>query len=265
MVMILVGTCGYSYKDWVDSVYSDVRHALSTYIKIFKAVEIDSTFYSIPSKQIVGSWINRFPRGFHITMKIPKSVTHEKRLGRDSLDDLKIFLQAVAPLIGGGLLRVLLVQLPPSLKLDLDKLENFIAAAKSLEGRIKWAVEFRHVSWMNDRTFKLLEKYGASFVVVDEPGLPFIARKTSDISYVRFHGRGREIWYDYLYSTRELGERVPQLLELGREGDLYIMFNNHPNGQAVLNALQMSQLLGLEISPSGLSLMRRLQRRLASK
>ncbi len=217
--MILAGTCGYSYKDWVDSVYPpDIRRALSTYIKVFKAVEIDSTFYSIPSKQIVESWINRFPRGFHVTMKIPKSITHEKRLRRDSLDDLKIFLQAVAPLIDGGLLKVLLIQLPPSLKLDLSMLENFIAAAKSLEGRIKWAVEFRHASWIDDRTFKLLEKYGASFVVVDEPGLPFIARKTSDTSYVRFHGRGREVWYDYLYSPAELGERVPQLLELGREG-----------------------------------------------
>ena len=263
--MILTGTCGYSYKDWVGSIYPDVRHALSTYIKIFKAVEIDSTFYSIPSKRIVESWINRFPRGFHVTMKIPKSITHEKRLGRESLDDLKIFLQAVDPLIDSGLLRMLLIQLPPSIKLDLNRLESFVAAAKSLEDKIRWAVEFRHVSWIDDRTFKLLEKYGASFVVVDEPGLPFIARKTSDTSYVRFHGRGREIWYDYLYSLRELDERVPQLLELGREGDLYIMFNNHPNGQAVLNALQMSQLLGLEISPSGLSLMQRLQRRLASK
>ncbi|MGC8597358.1 MAG: DUF72 domain-containing protein [Thermocladium sp.] len=260
--MVLVGTCGYSYRDWVGSVYRDIKYALSTYTQLFRLVEIDSTFYSMPSKQMVESWLRRFPNGFHVTMKVPRTVTHDKRLmvNMNVIDDINKFIDLVKPLMG-RLLKVLLIQLPPSLRFDEDRLESFISMLPMNSG-ISWAIEFRHISWIRNETFRLLEKYDISYVVVDEPGMPFIPRKTGDLSYVRFHGHGKNIWYNYLYSIEELRDKLPKLLELGSNGELYILFNNHPGGRAVLNALQLSQLLGIELTPMALEVMRRLERSL---
>ncbi|MFP3044711.1 MAG: DUF72 domain-containing protein [Thermocladium sp.] len=261
--MVLVGTCGYSYRDWVGSVYRDIRYALSAYTRLFRLVEIDSTFYSMPSKQMVESWSRRFPTGFHVTMKVPRTVTHDKRLmiNMNVMDDINRFIDLVRPLMGKELLKALLIQLPPSLRFDEDRLESFISILP-MSGGTSWAIEFRHISWIRNETFRLLEKYNISYVVVDEPGMPFMARKTADLSYVRFHGHGKNIWYDYLYSVEELRNKLPQLMELGAYGELYILFNNHPGGRAVLNALQLSQLLGIELTPMALEVMRRLERSL---
>jgi uncharacterized protein YecE (DUF72 family) len=260
---ILVGTCGYSYSDWVGVVYGDLRDALSEYIKVFPLVEVDSTFYRYPSNTMVRSWLRKGLGSITVSMKIPRVITHEKQLDlkQGVEEDLGRFMSIVEPLIRSNSLKVLLIQLPPYMRRNLIRLEDFL---NSLSNEVNWAVEFRDRSWLVEDTFRLLERYGAIYVIVDEPLLPPITRITGDLAYIRFHGHGEGTWYNYLYSTEELMKWVPRITRISGEVPTYLLFNNHPGGRAVLNALQMMRLLGLDISPRGLELMSRLESRFHS-
>jgi len=257
---VFVGTCGYSYSDWVGVIYGDLGMALSTYVEVFPLVEVDSTFYRYPSRAMVNSWLRRGFRRLRVSAKLPRIITHDKtlRLDRGVEDDLVRFMSIMRPLIDAGVLDVVLVQLPPYLKRDLARLEDFL---NILSNDVYWAVEFRHRSWLVEDSFRLLSRYGAIYVVVDEPLLPPMLRVTSDLAYVRFHGHGEDVWYNYLYSIEELQQWVPRIRKLSQEATTYVFFNNHPGGRAVLNALQMMTLLGISISDRGLELLSKLSNR----
>ena len=245
--MILVGTSGWSYAEWYGPFYPSYlpkANMLLYYSRFFDTAEVNSSFYSYPSQKTVMYWYKKTPSSFHFAVKLNQKITHEKRL-LNVEEELESFLKTISIL--GEKLGVILVQLPPSLRLDPKLLEEFLS---KLPKKYKFAVEFRHKSWLKDEVFSMLEKYGVAYVCVDEPLLPPIARVTSSIAYVRFHGRGEKVWYDYKYSRRELEEWKPKIEELDASAEkVYVFFNNHFHGHAVEDALVLKELLGQETAP----------------
>ncbi len=243
---ILLGTSGWSYKEWEGNFYRKSENKkLRAYARFFKTVEIDSSFYRNPSKGAVMGWIRYSPPDFVFSAKIPKLITHTKKLGlKGEVEaDLEEFLEIMQPLQLSGKLACLLVQLPPKYGYDLQSLEAFF---KLLDTRFRYAVEFRNISWLRDETWNLLKTYNIAYTNVDEPLLPSDVHLTTDFSYFRWHGRGKNIWFDYRYSPQELNGWVPKINDVASKvKKIFGYFNNHFHGYAPENCLYMLEQLGL--------------------
>lgn len=256
MTKIFLGTSGWSYDEWVGPVYpTRSTPKLKYYSSIFSTAEIDSTFYASPKPEMVQGWIRNTPLGFKFSLKIPQLVTHKKRL-ENIEDDLKQFLDLIKPILDAGKLGAVLVQLPPSFTRQSTKtLENFF---QLLPSDFSYAVEFRDKSWQEKEIFVLLESYKISSVITDSP-LEFAAELTTDWAFVRYHGRGQKIWYDYKYSEKEISSFAKKLEEIEEKTSVvYGYFNNHYGGDAVENALQLIQMTG-NLSSKQLDLLNRFQ------
>jgi Protein of unknown function DUF72 len=145
------------------------------------------------------------------------------------------------PLNNSGKLGCLLIQLPPRYKYDPDHLEQFLSI---LPHGYRYAIEFRHQSWMQPTTWRVLSKYNVANTIVDEPLLPPEIHVTADFAYVRWHGRGQRPWYDYHYTEDELKKWVPKVKEVqASTKTMYGFFNNHFHGYAVENCLRIMQML----------------------
>jgi len=256
MSEILLGTCGWSYAEWEGILYPQKLGKLKQYSSIFPTVEVDSTFYSLPKREIVLGWARSTPSSFVFSAKLPQTVTHKKALdaalGIEA--DLEQFLEAMKPLTDAGKLACVLAQLPPFLKYDKTKLESFLAV---LPSRPRFAVEFRHHSWLRQETISLLEKYNVAYTIVDEPLLPPDLQVTSDLAYIRWHGRGSRPWFNYRYSEEQLQEWAPKLSEVaGRTKNVLGYFNNHFHGYAPENCLQIMQTIGITTEHSQAALQR---------
>jgi len=257
MAEFAFGTCGWSYSEWEGLLYPEKSGKLSQYYKIFPTVEIDSTFYALPNEGTVLGWARRTPPGFTFSAKLPQTITHSKALdlNRGIETDLNRFIDIMHPLIEAEKLSVVLAQLPPSLDFDTEKLESFFSI---LHPQIRFAVEFRNNSWLRNETFKILENYNVSFTIVDEPLLPPDVHVTSDIAYIRWHGRGSRPWFNYKYSEQELEEWIPKVKEASRKSNKVLgYFNNHFHGYAPENALQVMQMMGI-VTPHGTAALQRL-------
>jgi len=241
---VWLGCSGWHYKDWVGPFYrEDEKSRLAAYSKVFKTVEIDSTFYRYPTKGMVFGWLKYTKPEFIYAAKLPKLITHRKKLDskKGVEEDLNKFLELMEPLQLNGKLACLLAQLPPSLKLNLDLLESFFA---SFPTQFRLAVEFRHPSWLNSQTLQLLEKYRVAYTAVDEPLLSPDMHVTTDIAYIRWHGKGEQPWYNYHYKTEELKPWVPKVKAAAQKAEkVFGYFNNHYHAYAVKNALEMAEML----------------------
>jgi uncharacterized protein YecE (DUF72 family) len=243
MGKVFLGTSGWSYKDWVGPLYmTSTESKLNAYSRVFKTAEIDSTFYRFPTRGLVMGWLRYTPSDFVFTAKLPKQVTHEGRLESKAVEtDLNKFCDLMQPLQLGGKLGCLLAQLPPSLKYDVALLEGFLTI---FPPEFKLAVEFRHKSWLRNETWKLLESYNAAYTIVDEPLLPPTVKVTSDVAYVRWHGRGERPWYYYLYESSELEPWVEKVEKTKKQAEkVFGYFNNHYHGYAVRNCLQFAEMM----------------------
>jgi len=243
---ILLGTSGWSYREWVGPFYTEKdKSLLKAYTRVFKTVEIDSTFYRYPSKGTVMGWARYSPEDFVYTAKLPKLITHKKKLDLrlDVQEDLEKFIELMEPLWLGGKLGCLLVQLPPRYDYKPRELEEFL---KILPSQVKFAVEFRDLSWMREETWVLLKRYDVAYVIVDEPLLPPEVHLTASFAYFRWHGKGGRPWYNYRYGKEELEPWVPKVNETAKKVDrVYGYFNNHYHGYAVENCLQVLEMLGV--------------------
>jgi len=242
---VRLGTSGWSYAEWIGPVYDDEKQSkLRRYSSVFGIAEIDSTFYAYPSKGTVIGWNRNSPADFAYAAKLPKVVTHNKKLGLngDVEDDLYKFCDLMEPLSNSGKLACLLAQLPPSLGFDLEVMGRFLELVPK---GFRLAVEFRHPSWLRDETWRLLSDHNVAYTTVDEPLLPPDLWVTADFSYFRWHGHGRRPWYNYRYSLDELEPWVPKIREAGEKcQNVYGFFNNHYHGYAVENCLQVMDMLG---------------------
>ena len=249
MSNIVLGTSGWSYREWVGPFYSKgEKSMMRAYTKVFRTAEINSTFYAYPSKGTVMGWTRYSPEDNVFCAKLPKVITHNKKLDLDLgvESDLQSFCDLIRPLSLNGKLGCLLIQLPPKYSFDLDHLEGFF---EILPKEFRFAVEFRNLSWINNATWPLLEKYRVAYCNVDEPLLPPEVHVTTDFAYFRWHGHGENPWFDYRYSPYELEPWVPKLKETSSKvKKVFGYFNNHYHGYAVENCLQVLEMLGV-LSP----------------
>jgi uncharacterized protein YecE (DUF72 family) len=243
---IFLGTSGWSYKEWEEVFYKKgEKRKLRAYSRVFKTVEIDSTFYRYPSKGMVMGWLRYSPSDFAFSAKLPKVITHDKKLGLKSNvePELNAYLELMRPLQLGGKLACLLIQLPPKYDYNLENLESFF---ELLDPLFRYAVEFRNLSWIRDETWGLLKKYNVAYVIVDEPLLPPEVHLTADFAYFRWHGQGERPWFDYRYSKAELEPWVPKVEESSRKVKKVVgYFNNHYHGYAPENCLYLIERLSL--------------------
>ncbi len=244
MGKIFLGTSGWSYKNWVGPFYKTFGESkLKAYSRVFKTAEIDSTFYRFPTKGMVMGWQRYTPSDFVFAAKLPKQITHKGKLESKAVEtDLNKFCDLMQPLQLNGKLSCLLAQLPPSLKYNKGLLEAFLTIFPS---KVRLAIEFRHESWLRDETWALLERYNTAYTIVDEPLLPSTVKVTSDLAYVRWHGRGERPWYNYLYEVEELEPWVEKVEKAEKQAaKVFGYFNNHYHGYAVKNCLQFAEMVG---------------------
>jgi uncharacterized protein YecE (DUF72 family) len=189
---ILVGTSGWSYKEWKGSFYPaklPAEEMLQFYAGRFPTVEVNNSFYRIPAERVLAGWADQVPDQFRFVMKASRRITHNNRLN-DEDGSLGYFLRAINPL--GQRLGPTLFQLPPTFKKDLERLQGFL---DKLPKRWPAAIEFRHSSWFDDQVYDLLRSRGVALVAVDEDeaegtGSPLVA--TATWGYVRL----RRVRYD---------------------------------------------------------------------
>ncbi len=245
MGAIRLGCSGWDYRDWVDIFYqSGYESKLQAYSRIFNTAEINSTFYRYPAQGIVFGWARYTPADFKISVKLNRLITHEKLLevskGVDG--DLKRFCELMKPLQDAEKLACVLIQLPPGMKFRKDRIEAFL---KILPSDLRFVLEYRNETWLTDEVHRLLSDYNVAAVAVDEPLLPPEIRLTSDIAYVRWHGRGKRMWYNYRYSKEELSDWIPKIKEMSQSADVYGYFNNHYHGYAPENCVDVLEMLGI--------------------
>ncbi len=241
---IWIGTSGWEYPEWVGPVYP--RHGrvdhLRYYANRFPIVEINSTFYRLPPPAHAAAWARRTPAGFRFAAKFPQEITHERRLVGAS-EALGRFLEVLRPIREAGKFAAALLQLPPSLGFDAAAVRAFYEA---LPADLPVAVEFREPTWLAPESFELLKEFRLAYVVVDEPVLPIRLEVTAPFAYVRWHGHGAPVWYDYRYDAPELSEWLPKVRALAERSERVLgFFNNHFRGDAVANAEELRGALGL--------------------
>jgi len=242
---LILGTSGWSYKEWVGPFYPKAAKMFSYYARFFNTAEINSTFYRYPSKATIYGLYRSSPRDFLFSAKLPRLITHDKRLdpALKVENDLLRFLELLNPLKASGKLGCLLIQLPPSFVYERDhgNLEAFLGM---LPKDYEFAAEFRDYSWMRNDTRELLKKHNVAYCIVDEPLLPPEVHVTADFAYFRWHGRGTRPWYDYRYSREELHEWVPRVEKTRDKVEkIYGYFNNHYHGYAVENCIEILEML----------------------
>lgn len=266
--MILVGTAGFRYADWKGHFYPPgIREAdfLSYYSRQFNVVELDFTYYRMPAANTMKAMAARTPPGFEFCVKANREMTHEIPGDRSVLDaTFYRFMDALAPLRSAGKLGCILAQFPFSFKPSEESFD-YLLEFKEKCGEAPVVVEYRNSAWVNTDTFEFMRRAGLGFCCVDEPRLkglmPPVAAATSNLGYVRFHGRNSAKWwkhehaserYDYLYSMDELQEWVPRVRRLDETaGKTYVLFNNCHEGKAARNSFMMRDLLGIQWSGAG--------------
>ncbi len=254
---VYVGTCGYSYTEWIDSGFypekTRTTEMLGLYSRIFSVVELNYTWYQMARAETLSRMLEKAPPHLLFGAKLTRTMTHER--DPDWEKQLQLYRKGIEPLIGR--LAAVLIQLPPGF-------DRSIANRKYLGGLLDGlhdlpvAVEFRHRSWAVDSVFTELEKRRITLVAVDEPELPGLFPSLDvvtnpDLFYVRFHGRNRRGWFsgnmqekfNYDYSEGELHDWSNEYLlpMASRANRGIVLFNNHVRAQAPKNGTALTKIL----------------------
>ncbi len=257
----MVGTCGYSYKDWVGRFYPDrikPNAMLAFYAEHFPAVEIDATYYRIPPAATFASMAERTPEHFRFTVKVPGTLTHlpvDDVAGGVS-DDARYFRENLEPLREQKKLAAVLAQFPYSFE-PAARTEAYLRALREALAELPFVCEFRNREWQRPSTLALLGELGAGWCNVDEPQFERLLHPSNDVvgkvGYVRFHGRNYKQWwnhqdaaerYDYAYTSEELAPWAARVAEMAVETqETFAFFNNHRFGKAAQSADLFAGLL----------------------
>jgi len=285
---ILVGTC-----NWVDheEFYPDElrgrrqRERLGFYARYFPLVEIDSSFYGIPTPDRVADWVARTPDAFRFNVKAYRSLTgHEREQGRPrppTEEEERSFREALAPLRDSGKLGAIHYQFPPWLVSGPAGREALLRTRERHPDDVI-AIEFRHRSWFEKErlaeTEDLLSELDCTLVGVDAPQLgsgtapPHLAVTSPRLVLVRFHGRNYETWYrkakttgerfDYLYPPSQLEQWVPAIQAAAERGiPVHVLMNNNRSNYAVVNGFDIAHLLGVPLPRPPAPILRRMGER----
>jgi uncharacterized protein YecE (DUF72 family) len=261
MTQISIGCSGWNYGDpvekggWVGSFYPDAQtKRLRYYSEFFPSAELDATFYQkFYSKMTSGTFygmVKATPQEFQFSVKVPETVTHTKLMDvkKGAVESLHDFLEKISPLKKANKLGAILLQLPPSFSVkEFKEVEGFL---DRIPAGYDYALEFRHASWQTEGPWEMLRHYNVAAVMTDspDPKLSYLSDVilTADHSFIRFHGRNKDYWYNYLYEEEELKpwtEKVNKITNDPRAKKLRIYFNNHYGGKAVANAIQFKELI----------------------
>lgn len=224
-----IGTSGWQYDHWRGSFYpADLpkKRWFAYYAEHFDTVEINNTFYHLPSESTFDSWHDQAPPGFCYALKFSRYGTQMKKL-KDPDATIDAFVERAQRL--RSFLGPVLVQLPPRWKPDHGRLQAFLDAAPR---DVRWAVEFRNADWLSEEVFGILRGANAALVIHDMlPGHPW--ELTTNWAYMRFHG----VDYSQNYSRQHLTTAAEWIRTQLRAGvDVYAYFNNDANAYAVANA-----------------------------
>ncbi len=237
--MIWLGTSGYVYPHWARIFYQGIpqRLWLQHYARVFRTVELNNTFYRLPTPAAVDRWRQNSPAGFRFACKGSRFLTHMKRL-LETGEGVTRFFDLVNRL--GRKLGPILWQLPPQMKkVDTGRLENFLA---HLPRHTRHVFEFRSDAWYTEDVCRVLDRHGVAFCehdLVDRRP----PRVTGGFRYVRFHGQTAK--YSGRYGKRALAPWGRDLRAWSDRGAAaWVYFNNDLHGHALMDALDLSELLG---------------------
>jgi uncharacterized protein YecE (DUF72 family) len=236
---VRIGCSGWVYRHWRGILYPEglpQKRWFERYSEEFDTVEINASFYRLPLASTFDGWREKAPEGFCYAVKVNRFITHLKKLVgvEAALDEFVSLSRKLQHTLGP-----LLYQLPPSLKLDLDRLETFL---KRVPGDLGNVFEFRNKAWYVPETYALLDRYGASFCVHDMPGSKTERIAVGPIAYVRLHGGEGKYWGRY--SDEGLLSWTDWILEQSREGRaVWCYFNNDIHGHAIHDAQTLKSMV----------------------
>ena len=233
--MIWVGTSGYNYPEWKGSFYpADLAAAkmLPYYAARFATVEINYTFYRMPTEKLVAGWAAQTPSPYQLTLKAPRRITHDSRL-KDTGDSVARFCEVAAAL--GDKLGALLFQLPPFLRKDLALLDSFLP---QLPSGLRAAFEFRHVSWLDEDVFARLAAKNLAVCIADSEKLSTPVRVTADYAYFRLRDEG--------YQSGDIKQWADTIAaHTGACRDVFVYFKHEESGKGPEFARLLMNHLGL--------------------
>lgn len=232
MAQYFIGTSGWHYDDWRNRFYPGELPKtkwLEFYARHFPTVELNNSFYRLPSENAFANWRETSPTNFIFAVKVSRFITHIKRL-KNSEEAVEKFIQRGKIL--GDKLGPLLYQLPPNMHRNDETIASFLS---SLPEGMKHVIEFRHQSWLVEEVFEILRQYDAGLCVFDMPSFTCPLFATADFAYIRFHGS--QGLYSSYYSDEELSDWAKRIADLATNLDaVYVYFNNDVQGFAVRNA-----------------------------
>jgi len=215
--MVYAGTSGWAYTSWKPGFYPAKLGAakfLAYYATRLNSVEVNHTFTTFPTEDVLRRWIEATPADFRFAIKAHYTITHSKRL-RKVAKDVKEFLASIQPLRQARKLGPVLFQLPPNLKCDLQLLMDFLAG---LSGRTRAAIEFRHVSWFNAEVYEALRRGNVALCLAESEKIETPDVSTADFSYLRLRKEG--------YSPKARKELAEKVVRLSQHGDVFGYFKH---------------------------------------
>jgi uncharacterized protein YecE (DUF72 family) len=241
MTDLRIGTSGWHYRHWVGRFYpSGMKSAemLAYYFERFNTVEINNSFYRLPPPETFASWKEQTPADFRFAVKGSRYLTHMKKL-KEPDEAIARLHTSVKEL--GKKLGVVLFQLPPHWRLNLERFESFL---KALPKKTRYAFEFREPSWLDARVYKLLERHNAAFCIYELAGFHTPIRVTADFTYIRLHGPTLAK-YQGSYSDAVLRNWARRIEEWKQSMEaVYVYFDNDEAAHAIDNALTLKKLTG---------------------
>jgi uncharacterized protein YecE (DUF72 family) len=251
---IYIGTSGYSYNDWLGNFYPQFcssKDFLRFYASIFNTVEIDATFYRIPTAEMVKNWKRITPSNFIFTAKFPQTVTHEGDL-ESRLTSLKSFVEVMRHLEEKQ--GPLLLQFPYSFN-PVQHEGVLKGLLENIPNDIRAAVEVRNRKWLKPDFYRLLRERKITLCYIDHPWMPRKTEATSDFAYIRFLGDRKKIENDFSYERfgheDDLKWWSELIEEFSREkGEVYAYFNNHYSGHSPTTARRLVEIIN---ATSGIS------------
>lgn len=254
--MIRIGTCGFSYKDWVGPFYPEgmpQAAMLGYYARTFDTVELDYTYYAWPTTRTLESLASKVPDHFLFSLKAHQSMTHDReRLAEGALR----YKTALTPLQERKMLAAVLLQFPTSFH-NTPENQDYLTALHDTLADLPLVVEFRHRDWVTQRVMARLKEMQMAYCCVDQPRIsalvPPVAAVTANLAYVRFHGRNAAKWfaheeawqrYDYTYTVEELQPWKEKIEVMEQQAPTVLIYaNNHWKGQAINTAKQLKLML----------------------
>lgn len=238
---IYIGTSGWSYKHWKGTFYPvnlKIKGHFQYYMQYFDTVEINNSFYRLPSKEVFESWRKAVPENFIYVVKASRFITHMKKL-KDPTESLSEFLENVSAL--KNTLGPILFQLPPSWEINIERLHTFL---KALPSHFRYVFEFRNQTWYTEEVYNLLREFNCAFCIyeLDRHLTPFVI--TSDFVYIRLHGPGNK--YQGSYDESSLQKWANQIKSWSVNKDVFIYFDNDEKAYAAFNAIRLKELIGLQ-------------------